>query len=82
MAATPSRTAAPSRMSITCTPARQPRSASSARTPSSLASVRPTSTGVAPSAASSCAVQRPMPEPPPVTTITWPASRSGRKAER
>ena len=31
----------------------------------------------APSAASSCAVQRPMPEPPPVTTTTWPANRPG-----
>jgi hypothetical protein len=27
-------------------------------------------------------VQRPMPEPPPVTTTVWPANRPGRKAER
>jgi hypothetical protein len=33
---------------------------------------------VAPSDDSSCAVQRPMPLPPPVTMTTWPANRPGR----
>ena len=45
----------------------------------SLSALRPTSTTWAPSAASSCAVQRPMPLPPPVTHSTWPAKRSERK---
>jgi hypothetical protein len=31
--------------------------------------------------ASSCATQRPMPEPPPVTTTTLPANRLGAKTE-
>ena len=44
--------------------------------------LRPTIATRAPSDASSCAVQRPMPEPPPVTSATWPANRSARKTER
>ena len=44
------------------------------------ASVRPTITTAAPSAASSCAVQRPMPEPPPVTTTTWPGTGPARRS--
>ena len=38
--------------------------------------MRPTSATVAPRRLSSWAVQRPMPLPPPVTIITWPANRS------
>ena len=48
---------------------------------SSFACVRPTSAILAPSDLSSCAVQRPMPEPPPVTTMVWPSNRPGRKIE-
>ena len=33
------------------------------------------------SATSSCDVQRPMPEPPPVTITTLPAKRPGAKME-
>ena len=40
--------------------------------------VRPLRMTVAPSEASSCATQRPMPLPEPVTQCTWPANRSGR----
>jgi hypothetical protein len=44
--------------------------------------LRPTIATAAPSDASSCAVQRPIPEPPPVTTTTLPANRPGTKTER
>ena len=37
--------------------------------------LRPTSATFAPSAANSCAVQRPMPLPAPVTMPAWPANR-------
>ena len=39
-------------------------------------------TTVAPRLASSCAVQRPMPLPPPVTMWTCPSKRPGRKILR
>jgi hypothetical protein len=61
---------------------RPPSSAISAATRSSFSALRPLITTVAPSEASSCATQRPMPLPPPVTHITWPAKRSGRKTLR
>ena len=53
-----------------------------ALTVSSLAAVRPTSATWAPSEANSCAVQRPMPLPPPVTTTVWPSNKPGLKTER
>jgi hypothetical protein len=77
-------TASSSRMSHTCVLQRSAPSAaasSSRRTLSSLRSLRPTIATQAPSATSSCAVQRPMPEPPPVTMITEPAKRPGAKIE-
>ena len=46
---------------------------------SSGSELRPATTTVAPSALSSSAVARPSPEPPPVTTATWPSSRFGAK---
>ena len=46
---------------------------------SSGSEFRPATTTVAPSALSSSAVARPRPEPPPVTTATWPSSRFGAK---
>src|SRR5690242_6211689 len=54
-------------------------SGQSATVSSSGSSRRPAMTTRAPSDATSTAVARPIPDPPPVTTITWPASRSGRK---
>src|SRR5919204_126346 len=51
----------------------------SAAVSSSGSSRRPATTTRAPSEASSTAVARPIPEPPPVTTITWPSSSPGRK---
>ena len=41
---------------------------------------RPQTTTRAPSAASSSAVARPRPVPPPVTSATWPSSRPGAKS--
>ena len=73
---------ASSRMSQTCVEHAPPALSISARTASSLAAVRPTIATAAPSDASSCAVQRPIPEPPPVTTATWPRSRPGAKIDR
>ena len=49
----------------------------SSATRPSFSAVRPEMTTCAPSLASSCATQRPMPLPPPVTQTTWPANRSG-----
>ena len=46
-----------------------------------LSGLRPTSATRAPSAASSCAVQRPMPLPAPVTMPAWPANRPSRKTD-
>jgi hypothetical protein len=43
--------------------------------------LRPTRITLAPSAASSWAVQRPMPLPPPVTMTVWPLNRSALKIE-
>ena len=54
---------------------RQPR-------PAACRALRPISTTCAPRLASSCAVQRPMPEPPPVITTTRPCMRPGAKADR
>ena len=81
-AATVACTAASSRMSAACTEQLPPTASISRFTASSFSSVRPTIATRAPSDASSCAVQRPMPEPPPVTRATWPANRSARKTER
>jgi hypothetical protein len=50
----------------------------SAFTASSFSSLRPTSASAAPRLASSCAMQRPMPLPPPVTMTVWPANRPAR----
>ncbi|MNT10522.1 hypothetical protein D3C72_1453570 [compost metagenome] len=82
MAFTASRTASSWRMSKACVLALPPAASISARTASSFSGLRPTSTTWAPSEASSCAVQRPMPEPPPVTTMHCPANRPGAKTER
>ena len=57
--------------------ARPPSSAISAATRSSFSAVRPLSTTVAPSEASSCATQRPMPLPPPVTQMHLPGEQAG-----
>ena len=54
-------------------------SSSSCFTCSSFSGVRPISASRAPSDLSSWAVQRPSPEPPPVTMMVWPANRPGRK---
>ena len=48
---------------------------------SSLSASRPTSATCAPKVANSCAVQRPMPLPPPVTMTTWFANRPERNTE-
>ena len=56
-------------------------SPSSSFTWSSFAWVRPIRARRAPSDFSSLAVQRPSPEPPPVTTMVRPANRPGRKTE-
>ena len=56
-------------------------SPSSSFTCSSFSGVRPIRARRAPSDFSSCAVQRPMPEPPPVTMMVWPANRPGRKTD-
>jgi hypothetical protein len=47
----------------------------------SFSGLRPTSSTLAPSAASSWAVQRPMPLPPPVTMRVWPLNRSALKID-
>jgi hypothetical protein len=82
IASTVAITAASSRMSQGWMVARPPSSMISARTRSSLSGLRPTSATSAPSAASSCAVQRPMPLPPPVTIMVWPENRPGAKTDR
>ena len=82
MPATAARTASSCRMSKAWMPAFPPAPAISACTCCSFSTLRPTSTTCAPSDASSCAVQRPIPEPPPVTTITCPANRPGANTER
>jgi len=69
-------------MSHMCALARPPSASSSAFTAASLSALRPTMATVAPSEASSCAVQRPMPLPPPVTMIICPANKSARNTER
>ena len=70
-----------SRMSHGWALARPPSASISAFTVSSLSAVRPISATWAPSEASSCAVQRPMPLPPPVTMMVWPANRPGRNTD-
>jgi hypothetical protein len=69
------------RMSQTWKLARPPSSAISMAVACSFSGLRPTSTTMAPRRASSCAVQRPMPEPPPVTITTRPANRPSRNAD-
>src|SRR4029077_7893005 len=49
---------------------------------SSFSGVRPIRARRAPSDFSSCAVQRPMPEPPPVTLTVRPGDRPGRERAR
>jgi hypothetical protein len=61
---------------------RPPSSAISAATRSSFSALRPLMTTSAPSAASSWATQRPMPEPPPVTQTRRPAKSPGAKTLR
>ena len=78
-AATPAFTASSSRMSKAAVSQRPPSSAISAATRSSLSCERPLITTRALREASSCATQRPMPLPPPVTHITWPSNRPGWK---
>src|SRR5882672_1529398 len=58
-----------------------PSSRISRRTVSSFSTLRPQIATRAPSAASSCAVQRPMPLPPPVTMMAWPAKTPARKTD-
>jgi len=53
----------------------------SAFTVSSFSILRPTKARSAPRLANSCAVHRPIPEPPPVTTTVWPANRPGLKTD-
>ncbi|MNI83457.1 hypothetical protein D3C73_1402620 [compost metagenome] len=74
-------TASSSRISQTAQSALPPSSAISAATVLSLSALRPTSSTWAPRAASSWAVQRPMPLPPPVTMMFWPANKSALKIE-
>ena len=54
----------------------------SASTRASFSALRPTRATAASRLASSCAVQRPMPLPPPVTITTCPENGSGRKIDR
>ena len=81
MAATVAATVSSSRMSQAWVEDLPPSSAISAATVASLSGLRPTSATVAPRLLSSWAVQRPMPLPPPVTMITWPANRPSRKID-
>ncbi len=74
-------TASSSRMSQACQLTLPPSSTISPAVFSSFSALRPTSTTWAPRAASSWAVQRPMPLPPPVTMMVWPSNRPGRKIE-
>ena len=72
-AATVACTAASSRMSQTCVEQTPPAASISALHGLELVDLAADDARrAAPSAASSCAVQRPMPEPPPVTMATWP----------
>ena len=82
MAVTTVRTASSWRMSQAWKLARPPSATISPAVSCSFSSLRPISTTWAPRLASSCAVQRPMPEPPPVTTTTRPCSKPGAKADR
>ena len=75
-------TASSSRMSNARQAQRPPSSRISAATRSSLSALRPLMTTSAPSDASSCATARPMPEPPPVTQMRWPANRPGANTLR
>jgi len=61
--------------------ARPPSSVISAATFCSFSGLRPTSSTLAPRAASSWAVQRPMPLPPPVTMMVWPWNSSALKID-
>jgi len=70
-------TASSSRMSKACQVATPPSSMISAATVCNFSTLRPLITTCAPSEASSCATQRPMPEPPPVTQMRWPANKPG-----
>ena len=70
ISATAALTASSSRMSQGWIVARPPSSTISACTRASFSALRPTSATVAPRLASSWAVQRPMPLPPPVTIVT------------
>ena len=81
MAATVAATVSSSRMSQAWVEALPPSSAISAATVASFSGLRPTRATVAPRLLSSWAVQRPMPLPPPVTMITWPANRPSRKID-
>ncbi len=81
-ASTVAQTCSSSRMSQAWVVAAPPAAAISAHTVSSFSGLRPMSATFAPRAASSWAVQRPMPLPPPVTTTDWPANRPARNTER
>ena len=75
-------TEAGSRTSAVCTVAWPPAAWISPATPVALASSTSTTCTLAPRRASSSAVERPMPEPAPVTTATLPAkSRSSLATE-
>ncbi|MND67817.1 hypothetical protein D3C80_592430 [compost metagenome] len=80
-AATMALTASSSRMSQACQLALPPSSTISPAVFSNFSGLRPTSTTWAPRAASSWAVQRPMPLPPPVTMMVWPLNRPGLNTE-
>ncbi len=69
-------------MSKACVSQEPPDASISAFTVASLSGLRPVITTWAPSAAISCAVQRPMPLPPPVTMTVWPSNSPGLKTER
>ena len=82
IAATASLTCASSRMSKACVSQVPPAASISPFTAASFSGLRPVITTWAPSAAISCAVQRPMPLPPPVTITVWPSNNPGLKTER
>ena len=82
IAAIASLTCASSRMSKACVSQLPPEASISAFTVASLSGLRPVIATCAPSAAISCAVQRPMPLPPPVTMMVWPSNSPGLKTER
>ena len=69
-------------MSKACVSQLPPAASISPFTTSSFSCLRPQMATCAPSAAISCAVQRPMPLPPPVTTTVRPLKSPGVKTER